>query len=121
MLREFLFYAIRISVGFVDLVNGDNDGNLRSARVFDCLDSLGHDAIVCGHDEHDDVSGLGSARAHHSESLVTRRIEKDNAARFLVLRIRHLDTIGANVLRDATGFTAGHIGGANAVEQRSLP
>jgi len=62
------------------LVDGDDDGNLGGVRVVDGFDGLGHDAVIGGGDEHDDVGGFGSARTHAGEGFVTGRIEEDDLA-----------------------------------------
>ena len=53
-------------------------------------------------------------RAHRRERRVTRRIEKRDPT------LRGLDVIGADVLRNAAGFTCGHLRPADVVEQRRL-
>ena len=81
--------------------------------MVDGLDRLRHDAVVGGHDEHDDVGDLRAARAHGGERLVAGGVdERDLAAVDL-----HLG--GADVLRDAARLVRGDAGVADGVEQRS--
>ena len=121
MLGQFLPHSIRIRVRFVDLVDGDDDRHSGRARVFDGFDRLRHDAVVSRHNQHDDVGRFGSARAHHRERLVARRVEKHHATFFIrVVRTRHLHAVGADVLGDTASFSGGDVGRANAIEQRSL-
>ena len=75
---------------------------------------LRHDAVVGGHDQHDHVGHVGAAGTHRGERLVARRIEERDDA------LRRGDVIGADVLRDAARFAAGHARAANGVEQRRL-
>ncbi len=65
-----------------------------------------------GHHQHHDVGDLGAARAHAPvNGFVARRIDEDN-----VLAV-FLHVIRADVLRDPAGFSAGHIGQTNRVQQ----
>ena len=110
VLRQFLLDAIRIGVGLVDLVDGDDDRHACRARVFDGFDRLRHDAVVGRDDQHDHVGRFRAARAHHRERFVTGRVEKHDAARFVrIVRTRHLHAVGADVLRDAAGFAGGDV------------
>ncbi len=59
------------------------------------FDRLRHDAVVGGHDEHDDVGRLRAAGAHQGERFVARGVQEDDAAPLDV------DLVGADVLRDA--------------------
>ena len=104
-----------LGVRLVDLVDGDDDRNLRRLGVLDRLDRLRHHAVIGRDHQHHDVGDLGAAGAHRRERLVARRIDEgDLRAR----RRRHL--VGADVLGDAAGFAARHVGGADGVEQRGL-
>src|SRR5688572_23400834 len=117
MLSQFLFDSIRIGIWLVDLIDGYNDGHLGGARVFDGFNGLGHNAIISRDHQHDYIRGFGAPRAHQGESLVTWRVEKDYPARLArSIRTRHLHTVGADVLSNTSGLSAGHISGANAVK-----
>ena len=72
----------RVGIGrrLVDLVDRDDDRHARRARVIDRFDRLRHDAVIGGHHQHDDVGGLGAARAHGGEGLVARRIDEGDEA-----------------------------------------
>ena len=75
---------------------------------------LRHHAVVGRHDQDDHVGDLGAARPHHREGFVTRRVEEHDVP------VADRDVIGADVLRDAAGFTFGDAGLANRVEQCGL-
>ena len=82
--------------------------------MFDRLTGLRHHAVIGGHHQDDDVGGLGTARPHGREGLVTRGVEeRDHAASCL-----HM--VGANMLGDAAGLTRGHLGAANVIQQRGF-
>ena len=115
VLQQFGAHALGLGVRLVDLVDGDDHRHLRRLGVIDRLDRLRHHAVVGRDHQHDDVGDLGAARAHRGEGGVARRVDEgDLAAR------RRVDLIGADVLGDAAGFAAGHVGRADGVEQRGL-
>ena len=89
-------------------------GTLGRPGVIDGFEGLRHDAVVGRHHQHHDVGDLGAAGAHAGEGFVAGRIDEDDLAAVL------LHVIGADVLRDAAGFLAGHVGYADGVEQRGL-
>ena len=88
--------------------------NASRLGVIDGFERLRHDAVVGRDDEHHDIGDLRAASTHAGERLVTGSIDKDDLAAV------PLDVIGADMLRDAAGFAAGHIGLADRIEQRSL-
>ena len=115
VLQQFGAHAFGLGVGFVDLVDGDDDRNLRRARVLDRFHRLRLDAVIGGDHQHHEVGDLGAARAHRGEGGVARRVDEGD---FRARRRRHL--IGADVLGDAARFAGDDIGGADRVEKRSL-
>jgi len=50
--------TVDVRVRFVDLVDGHDHRYFCCSRVVDGLFRLGHDAVVGGHDQHDDVGHL---------------------------------------------------------------
>ncbi len=114
VLRQFVAHAIRVGILAIDLVDGDDERHTRRLRVLDGLDGLRHDAVIRGHDQHDDIGRLGAARAHRRERGVTGCIEERDPA-FLALH-----RVGADMLRDAAGFRVGHVSPPNVIQQRGL-
>ncbi len=115
VLQQFRLHPHRIGVGFVDLVDRDDDRNACRFRVADRFDRLRHDAVIGGDDQHDEIGDFRTASAHGGERGVARRVEEgDLLARF------HLHLIGADMLRDAAGFARDNIGLAQRVQQRCL-
>ena len=108
-------HALRIGALLVDLVDGDDHRHLRGLGVIDGLDRLRLDAVVGRDHEHDDVGHLGASLAHGGEGLVARRVDEGD----LVAQRRH-HLIGADMLGDAAGLLAHHVGRADGVEQRGL-
>ena len=76
VLQQFGAHALRLGVGLVDLVDGDDDRHLRRLGVVDRFDRLRHHAVIGGDHQHDDVGDLGAARAHRGEGRVARRIDE---------------------------------------------
>ena len=109
--HQILLDPFRVRVRPVDLIHCDDHGNLRSTGVLDCFDSLRHDAIIGGHDQHDDVGHLGASCTHCGERGMTRCIEKSDHA------LVRLHMVGADVLRDAACFSLSHSCTANMIEQ----
>src|SRR5512146_646451 len=73
--QKFLFDFLRIGVRLVYLVYRNHKRHFACFRVVDRLDRLRHDAVICGHDENNQVGHLGSACPHGRKSFVTRSIE----------------------------------------------
>ena len=115
LVDELLTNALRIRVGLVDLVHGDDDRHLGRARVGDRLLRLGLHAVVGGHHEHGDVRHLRAAGAHRGERLVAGRVEEGDLPA-VVLRL-----VGADVLRDSAGLGLDDGRLADRVEERRLP
>ena len=80
LLAELALDALGVGLRLVDLVDGDDDGDLRRLRVRDGLLRLRHDAVVGRDDEDDDVRHARAAGAHLREGLVARRVEEDDRA-----------------------------------------
>ena len=109
---QILHDAVYVGVGAVDLVDGDDNGHAGRLGVADRLPGLGHDAIVGGYDEDDDVGDLRAAGPHRGECLVAGRIQEGN----LLAVDYHL--VGAGMLGDAAGFGIDDVGAADLVEER---
>ena len=83
--------------------------------MVDRLDRLRHQPVIRRDDQDNDVRHIGAALAHFGEGFVARRVEEGDEVTAL-----GLDLIGADMLRDAAGFAAHHIGAAQRVEQAGL-
>ena len=119
--RQLLLYPIRQCVGLVDFVYCDNDWHFGCVGVVNGFERLRHHTIIGGHNQHNDVGGLGSARPHAGKRLMARCVEKyDLAAECRRLLVQDGYLVSANVLGDATGFASGHVGQSDGVEQRGL-
>ena len=73
---ELLLDPFRVGPRPVNLVDGHDDGHIGRFCVIDCLDRLGHHAIVGGHYEHGYVGHLSTTRAHRGKGLVPGRVEE---------------------------------------------
>ena len=112
---ELLANLLRVGLGLVDLVDGDEHRDLGRAGVVDGLDGLRHHAVVGGDHEHGDVRHLRAASAESREGLVARRVEEGDAPAVVV------DLVGADVLRDPAGLGLDDRALADRVEERRLP
>ncbi len=82
------------------------------------LDGLRLDSVIRGDDQDRDVGHLGTTRTHGRECLVTRCVD-DRQRAVAVRGVRH-GLVRADVLGDAPGFGADHVGLADRVEQFGL-
>ena len=82
------------------------------------LDGLRLDSVIRSHNQDRDVGHLGTTRTHGREGLVTRCVD-DRQRAVAVRGVRH-GLVRADVLGDAPGFGADHVGFANRVEQFGL-
>ena len=83
--------------------------------MLDGLDRLRHDAVVGRDHQNHDVGHIGAARPHRREGGVAGGVQEGD-----LLAVFQTHLIGADVLGDAAGFAARHVGGAQGVEQRGL-
>ena len=113
--QQALADLLRIGFGLVCL--GDRHDHRHTGRlgVVDGFDRLRHDAVIGRHHQHHDVGDIGAAHAHFGKGFVARRVEEGD-----VITRLGLDLIGADMLGDAAGFAAHHIGAAQRVEQAGL-
>ena len=117
-IAQLLLHAVRLRIGLVDLVHGHDDRHVGRLGVVDRFERLRHHAVVGSDHDDDDVRDLGSARTHAGEGFVTWGIEEDDlAAKGRRIRLGDTDLVGADVLRDASGFAASNVGFADGVEQ----
>ena len=100
---QLLVGPLRVGARQVDLVQRNDDGDLRGAGVADGLLGLRHHAVIGGHHQDGDVGDVGAAGAHLGERLVARRIDEGHGPAVL------LDAIGADVLGNAALFVRGHV------------
>ena len=114
VLGELRQHALRIGVGLVDLVDRHDDRHIGGAGVVDGLDGLGHDAVVGGDHQHDDVGRLGASGTHLRERCVAGGVEERDRPVLVD------DRVGTDVLGDATGLTVDDVRTADVVEQRGL-
>ncbi len=114
VLLELALDLVGIGVGLVDLVDGYDHRDSGGPGVVDRLPGLGHDRLVRGDDQDDDVGRLGPAGAELSKRLVARSV--DEGDRPLVVH----DAVGADVLGDPARLLVDEVGGADGVEERRL-
>ena len=89
---------LRIGIGLVDLVDGNDDRNAGRLGVLDRFDRLRHHGVVGRHHQDGDVGRLGAAGTHGGEGFVAGRVEEGD------LLAVPIDLVGADMLGDAAGF-----------------
>ncbi len=114
LLHQLLLDAIRLRIGPVHLVDGNDDRDVRGLDVRDRLFRLRHHAVVGGDHEDRHVGNLRAAGAHRRERFVTGRVDERDLA------IVALDGIRADLLRDAARFAGRDVRLPNLIEQRRL-
>ena len=114
VLGELLAHAVGVGAGLIDLVDGDDDGNAGGLGVVDRLDGLGHDAVVGGDDQDDDVGHLGAASTHGRKGGVARGIDEGDLA------VVDHDLRSADGLRNAARLAGSDAGVTDGVEQARL-
>ena len=112
---EFGLDAVGVGTGFVNLVDGKDDGDTGSLGVVDGFDGLGHDFVIGGDDDDSDIRHLGTAGTHGCESFVARGVEEGNLA-----AVGSGDLVGTDVLGDAARLTGNDVGLADIVKERGL-
>ena len=105
---------VRVGIGLVDLVEGDDDRHLGRPGMVDRLERLGHDPIVGGDHDDRDVGHPGAPGPHRRERLVARRVEEHDAA------VAAHDLARADVLGDAAPLAGRDLGRADGVEEARL-
>ena len=103
--------AFGLRARLVDFIDGHDDGHARGFGVVDGFLRLRHHAVIGRDDQHNDVRDFRAARAHAREGFVARRVDEHDFAPIDVNFRR------ADVLRDSAGFSRGHFGFADRVEQ----
>ena len=114
MLGQLAQHLLGVGVLTVDLVQRHDDRNVGRPCVVECLDRLGHDPVVGGHHQDDDVRRVGTARPHGGEGLVAGSVDEGEAPTTV------FGLVGADVLGDTTCLVVHDVGAADLVEQLGL-
>ena len=109
---KLLADAVGIGSRLVYLVDGKYHGNAGRLGMVDGLYGLGHDGVVGGHDDDDQVGNLRSSGTHGGEGLVARSVEEGDAP-----AVGQLYIVGSDVLGDASGLSGYDVGLADVVQQ----
>ncbi len=104
-------HFFRVGSGLVHFVYGHHDGHARGLGVVGGFPGLGHQAVIGGHDENDDVRDLGAPGTHGREGFVPGRVQEGDVA------AAGPDVIGPDVLGDAPGLAALNVGFADIVQE----
>jgi hypothetical protein len=85
-----------------------------AARRALMLHGLGHDPVVGGHHQDDQVRDLGPAGPHEGESLVARGVQEHDAP------LGYVHRVGPDVLGDPAELGIHDVGGADGIQQLGL-
>ena len=118
VLGQLLPDLLRVGVGLVDLVDRDHDRHVRRLGVVECLDGLGHHAVIRGNHQDRDVGDVRTTGTHGGERLVARGV--DEGQRTVLLLVLDLHLICTDVLGDAAGLAGADRRLADRVQQAGL-
>ena len=109
---------VDIGIGLIDLVDRDDEGNIRFADLGQRFERLRLHTVVGRNHKDRDVGHIGAACTNSRECRVPGSIDESDPFLCTVLLALHL--VRGHVLRDTTGFTGDNIGFANEIEKRRL-
>src|SRR4029077_4570923 len=111
---ELTLDAFRLGFGFIDLIDGDNDGHAGGAGMGNGFECLRHYTVVGCHNQDDEIGHFGPASAHARERFVAGSIDENDSAAI------HGNDGRTDMLGNSAGFTGGDIGLANGIEETGL-
>ena len=111
---ELLLHTVDIGGLEITLVDRHHDGDLCCLRMTESLESLGHEPVIGGDHEDNDIRDIRTACAHGREGCVTRGINEGDGMAL------PFDGIGTDALGDATRLAGSDLGTTDCVEQRGL-
>ena len=112
ILQQFRTHAFGIGAWLVDFVDGHNHRHFRSLGMIDGFNGLRHHTVISRHHQNHNIRDLRTTRTHRRKGGMAGRINEGD----LAAQRRH-DLISTDMLGNATGFTAHHIGFAQGIEQ----
>ncbi len=112
--NQFILHPVRIGIFTINLVDCDDQRYFCRLGMHDRFLRLWHHAIIRGYDQDDDISDLSAPGTHGRKRRVTGRIEKSDHA------LIRFNVVGTDVLGNTTGFSIGHAGSADVVQQGGL-
>ena len=101
--------SLYVGVGYVHLIQGDDNRHFGCSGVIDSLDGLRHDAIVGCNNKHDNIGHIGASGSHCREGLMPWRIEEHYVLVIFII------AIGTDALGNSTGFAIGDTCVANFI------
>ena len=110
-LGEFLPDAIRVRIGLVNLVYGNDEGHRTGLGVLYCFFGLRHDTVIRGHDQDDDIRYPGAARAHCRKRLMAGGIQESDGT------VAGINAVCADMLCDPPRFARGNLAAPDIVKQ----
>ena len=74
--RKLLTNTIGRGTRLIDLVNRNNDRNIRCLSVVDSFNGLRHNAVICRNHQNNNVGYLSTASTHSGKRFVARSVDK---------------------------------------------
>ena len=102
VLGQFVFNTIRIGFWLIDLVHRNHNRHTRRFRVLDSFDGLRHHAVVCRHNQNNDIRCLRTTSTHRGKRGVTRGIQEGDHT------VVGFNVVSTDVLGNAARFARGN-------------
>ena len=107
---KLCLYTVGICLRLINLVYSHDDRYICILGVIDSFNSLGHNTVIGGNHQNNNISNLGTTSTHHGKSFVTRCIQEGNASLFCLYHV------GTDVLGNSTELTFCYMGTADGVQ-----
>ena len=114
ILCKLVKHVIGISRRLIHLINSYYNINSCRLSVVDCLNGLGHNAVVCRNNEDRDIGGLRTSHTHCGERLVTGGIKEGNVLALC------LNSVSTDRLSNTARLAASYVCVSDSVKNRGL-
>ena len=109
---KLCFYSVGVGRRLIHFVYCNDYINSGRLCMIDCLNGLGHDAVVSRHDKYGDICSLSASCSHGCESLVSGSIQEG-----YVLSV-NVNGVSADMLSNTAGLALGNVGMTDRVKKR---
>ena len=114
ILGQLLLYSVYIGAGLIDLVDCNNNLYLCCLCMVNCLNGLGHNAVVCSNNQNCNICRLGAAHTHSGKCLMSRCIQESN------LLSPYIYSISTDVLGNSSCLSGGYIALSDCIQKRGF-
>ena len=109
--RQLRFDPFKVGPLLVHFVDGHNNRSFGIVTKLNGLSGLGHNTIVCGHNQDNNIRHIGPPLPHGGKSLVPGRIQKCQRLVF------NPDLVGTDMLGNSAGLPLGNFGISYKIQQ----